>query len=98
METYYTRFNNLYLYLTFNSVFGFLPVGNDLRILRWLMFRLLQEFCDFKDNLIHIWCMNVWPLYMNVSHTPMHCMCSFGKKRDFYPLIPTSRIIFQVYL
>ena len=79
-------------------MFVFSPVGHALRILRWLAFFLLQVFLTCKDNLIRIFCVTLWPLSTNVSHTPIRCMCPFGQKRGFPPLIPNIQTIIQVGL
>ena len=79
-------------------MFGFSPVGYFLLMLIFITFRLLQVFCTCKDNFIPVLCMSVWSLSTNVSHITILCMCPFGQKQCFPPLVPISQTIIQVGL
>ena len=76
-------------------MFGFSPVGKSLTFLRWLKFQILQAFCTYKDNLIRVLCMTVWPLSKNYLHTPIRCMCTFVQKQGFPPLFTTFQTIIK---
>ena len=75
-------------------MFGSSPVGHGLQMLHRLNFWILRAFFTCKDGFIsiHVLCVTCWPLAMNVSHTPIHCMHPFVHKQDIvvsvcsYPL------------
>ena len=79
-------------------MFGFLPIWHALQMLRWLTFRILQAFRTSKDNLTSVLCITNWPLFTNISHTPIRCMYPFVQKWGFPPLVLTSQTFIQVVL